>query len=61
MNPDFRKRGTQLGIKHTPAILINNSMYEGAIKFDSIAPILKAMISENNIGAINNKNENKRA
>ena len=55
------KRGTQLGIKHTPAIFINNLMYEGAIKFDSIAPILREIISENNIGATNNKNENKRA
>ena len=55
------KSGTQLGIKNTPAIFINGLMYEGAIKFDSIAKVLKEMIFEFKMNSICNKKEDKRA
>lgn len=58
---DDIKRGTQLGIKNTPAIFINGLMYNGAVKFDAMSPVLKKMIFEYNIGAAYDKNENKRA
>lgn len=58
---DDIKRGTQLGIKNTPAIFIYGLMYTGALKFDAMSPVLKKMIFEYNIGAPYDINEFKTA
>lgn len=52
---DDIKSGTQLGIMNTPAIFINGLMYEGAVKFDSIATILKEKIFEYKMASPRNK------
>lgn len=55
------KRGTLLGIKNTPAIYINGLLYQGAVKFDSIATILKEKIYEFKNSSTGNSNQDKRA
>ena len=55
------KNGIQLGITDTPAIYINGLMYEGAVKFDSIATFLKEKMYELKMNAARDKNEDKRS
>lgn len=58
---DDIESGKQLGIMNTPAIFINGLMYKGAVKFDSIAKVLKVLIFEFKMNSIHNKKGNKRA